>query len=199
MKFTGPKVKKSRSLGIALTPKAGRIMERRPDPPGQHGAVKRKKKSDYANQLLEKQRLRFQYNIHERQMQNYMKKASGLSGNTGINLMQILERRLDAFVLRAGFAKTIYAARQYVRHRHILVNGRRVDIPSYLLSPNDVVSVRPQSRKLECFHEALRLGRAPAYINLSKPEMSAQLLYLPQREEIPVICNVNFVVEYYNR
>lgn len=199
MKFTGPKVKKSRSLGIALTPKAGRIMERRPDPPGQHGAVKRKKKSDYANQLLEKQRLRFQYNIHERQMQNYMKKASGLTGNTGINLMQILERRLDAFVLRAGFAKTIYAARQYVRHRHILVNGRRVDIPSYLLSPNDVVSVRPQSRKLECFQEALRLGRAPAYINLSKPEMSAQLLYLPQREEIPVICNVNFVVEYYNR
>ncbi len=132
-------------------------------------------------------------------MQNYMKKASGLSGNTGINLMQILERRLDAFVLRAGFAKTIYAARQYVRHRHILVNGRRVDIPSYLLSPNDVVSVRPQSRKLECFHEALRLGRAPAYITLSKPDMSAQLLYLPQREEIPVICNVNFVVEYYNR
>lgn len=199
MKFTGPKVKKSRSLGVALTPKAGRIMERRPDPPGQHGQVKRKKKTDYALQLLEKQRLRFQYNIHERQMQTYMKKASSLTGNTGINLMQILERRLDAFVLRAGFAKTIYAARQYVRHRHVLVNGERVDIPSYLLSPNDVVSIRPKSRKMECFHEALRTGRAPSYINLSKSEMSAQLLYLPPREEIPVICNVNFVVEYYNR
>src|SRR5690606_21608096 len=129
----------------------------------------------------------------------YMKKASSLTGNTGINLMQILERRLDAFVLRAGFAKTIYAARQYVRHRHILVNGERVDIPSYLLSPNDVVSIRPKRRKLECFHEALRAGRAPSYINLSKSEMSAQFLYLPPREEIPVICNVNFVVEYYNR
>lgn len=200
MKFTGPKVKKSRSLGIALTPKAARVMERRSEPPGQHGlSAKRKKKSDYALQLLEKQRLRFQYNVHERQMRQYMKRAARISGNPGNNLLQLLETRLDAFVLRAGFAKTIYAARQYVNHRHVTVNGKRVDIPSYRLRVNDVVSIKDKSKKLTCFHEAMKEAHIPPYIDLSKSDMTARFLYVPPREEIPVICNVSFVVEYYNR
>lgn len=175
-------------------------MQQRPDPPGQHGNTgRRKKRSDYGQQLLEKQRLRFQYNISERQMRNYMKQASGAAGNTGLNLVQILERRLDAFVLRAGFATTIYAARQYVSHGHFTVNGRRVTIPSYLLKPNDVVAVREKSRSIQFFHEALRNVRPPEYVSLAKSDMKASFLYMPLREEIPVICNVNFVVEYYSR
>ncbi len=200
MKFTGPKVKKSRSLGIALSPKAARIMERRPNSPGQHGATtNRKKKSDYALQLLEKQRLRFQYNVHERQMRKYMRKAARMKGNQGDNLMQLLETRLDAFVLRAGFAKTIYAARQYVNHRHVLVNGKRVDVPNYKLSINDEVSIRNKSKKMDCFHDAMQNSHVPPYIDLSKSDMKAKFLYIPSREEIPVICNVSFVVEFYNR
>src|SRR5919109_3077612 len=115
MKYTGPKVKLSRSLGIALTPKAAKYMERRPYPPGQHGAQKKHRRgSDYKQQLLEKQRLRFQYNITERQMRNYFHKAERSRLNTGDALIQLLERRLDATVLHGGLAKTIYAARQYV-------------------------------------------------------------------------------------
>src|SRR4029079_2167436 len=118
----GPKVKIARALGIALTPKAARIMERRPNPPGQHGATTRRKVSDYKKQLLEKQRLRAQYNISERQLQNAFTEATRQSGNTGVNLVRLLEMRLDAVVMRAGFARTIYAARQAVVHGHVMVN-----------------------------------------------------------------------------
>ncbi len=113
MKYTRPKVKLSRQLGIPLTPKAIRFMERRSYPPGEHGETKRRsaKMSDYKRQLLEKQRLHAQYNIHERQLRNYVKKATNKKGNAAENLIQILETRLDSIVLRAGLARTIYAAR----------------------------------------------------------------------------------------
>ena len=200
MKFTGPVVKKSRSLGIALTPKAARIMQNRPSPPGQHGVTsRRRKRSDYGMQLLEKQRLRFQYNISEKQMRNYLAKANKMQGNTGVNLVQLLESRLDAFVLRAGLAPTIYAARQYVRHGHLTVNGRRVNMPGQLLRPNDMVAVREKSRKLTCFHDALRNAHPPDYIALFKSDLSAKLLFNPEREDVPIICNVNLVIEYYSR
>lgn len=149
MKYTGPKVKLSRKLGFSLTPKARKYMDRKPYPPGQHGPIKRRAKlSDYGRQLLEKQRLRLQYNVHERQMRNYFREASRLAGNTGDNLIQLLESRLDALVYRAGFAPTIYAARQYVRHGHIEVNGKKVDIPSYRVKPNDVIQVREKVASL---------------------------------------------------
>src|SRR5918912_3886980 len=137
----GPKVKIARALGIALTPKAARVMERRPNPPGQHGASPRRKVSDYKKQLLEKQRLRAQYNVSERQLRNAFAEASRKSGNTGVRLLQLLELRLDAVVLRAGFVRTIYAARQAVTHGHVLVNGKRVDRPSRRVKPGDVISL----------------------------------------------------------
>jgi|FaiFalFF_MnMetaG_3_1042247.scaffolds.fasta_scaffold00189_11 small subunit ribosomal protein S4 len=201
MKYTGPKVKLSRKLGIALTPKAQKYMERKPYPPGQHGPEKRRAKlSDYGRQLLEKQRLRFQYNVHERQLRRYYEEASRMPGNTADNLIQLLERRLDALVLRAGFARTIYAARQYVRHGHIEVNGRKVDIPSYRVNVNDVISVREKSRRIPDIQEAVRnAGQAPPYLEVSKADFSARLLYIPPREEIPVICEVPMVVEFYSR
>ena len=200
MNYTGPKVRLSRQLGLALTPKAAKIMERKPHPPGQHGNAKRRtKKSDYALQLLEKQRLRFQYNISERQLRNYYMKASRRTGNTGELMVQALEQRLDALVLRAGFARSIYAARQYVTHGHFTVNGRPVNLPAYSVRPGDVIAVRPRSRKVECLRHGFGIAVLPQYLQVSQSELSVQLLRTPMRDEIPVICDVTLVVEYYSR
>ncbi len=202
MKFNGPKVKLSRALGIALTPKSRRYMENRPYPPGQHGPSRRGrgKFSAYKRQLLEKQRLRAQYNIHERQMRKYFLKASGRRENTADTLIQLLESRLDAVVMRGGLARTIYAARQYVRHGHILVNGKPLDIPSAAVRPGDEVTVKDTSRKLPCFHDALdTAGEIPPYLHLDKEGMKIQLVYLPPRDEVPVLCEMPQVIEYYSK
>lgn len=203
MKFNGPKVKLSRALGIALTPKAQKYMEKRPYPPGQHGQNKRNRKqpSVYGKQLLEKQRLRFQYNISERQMRNYFIKAARRRGKTGEVLVQQLETRLDAFVLRSGLARTIYAARQFVGHGHIEVNGERVNIPSFQVKVGDVVSVREKSRRNVHIVDAVDYSPPPpSYIERHRPGgFEAKLLRIPAREEIPVICDENVIVEFYSR
>lgn len=200
MNYNGPKVKLSRKLGLELTPKARKITAKKPYPPGQHGASKRRgKQSDYGKQLMEKQRLRMQYNVSESQMRNYYKKATRLVGNTADLLVQLLETRLDAVVMRAGFARTIYASRQYVSHGHVLVNGKRVNVPSYHVKPNDVVVIKEKSRKLECFQEAVRSSAAPQYLEVSKADFSAKLINAPAREDIPAICEVALVVEFYSR
>lgn len=202
MKYTGPKVKLSRRLGIPLTNKAARIMERRSYPPGQHGPAKqyrRGRQSAYERQLLEKQRLRGQYNIHEKQMRNYYRKAVKKQGNTVDNLVGMLESRLDAFVLRAGLAPTIYAARQIVSHGHIEVNGKRVNIASYQLAEGDQVSVRQKSQRMPLVIESLENARPPQYVALSPESFSASYLYVPTREEVPIICEVAQVIEYYSR
>ncbi|OQY42664.1 MAG: 30S ribosomal protein S4 [Anaerolineaceae bacterium 4572_78] len=202
MNYTGPKVRLSRYLGVPLTPKAARVMEKKPHPPGQHGTSRKRfsKISDYKRQLVEKQRLRCQYNVSEKQMVNYYKRASQRFGNNVDNIVQVLETRLDAIVLRAGLARTIYAARQYVSHRHILVNGKRVNIPSYNVEIGDVVAVKPKSQKMVCFEDALEsIVSTPDYIERSKKDMSVKLLYLPKRDEVPIICDVPLVIEYYSR
>lgn len=200
MKYNGPKVKLSRKVGFAITPKARKVLDRKPGTPGQHGNARRRpKQSDYAKQLIEKQRLRLQYNIHERQMTNTIKRAARLQGNKVDVLVQLLEQRLDALVMRAGFARSIYAARQYVRHGHILVNGKKVDMPAYAVQPNDVIEVKEKSRKLEGFQEAIRSSAPPPYLDVSKADFSAKFLYLPPREEVPVVCEVPLVIEYYSR
>ena len=200
MKYNGPKVKLSRKVGFSITPKARKYMDRKPAPPGQHGAAKKRAKlSDYAKQLLEKQRLRLQYNLHERQMTNYIKKAARIQGNKVDILVQLLEQRLDSLVFRAGLARSIYAARQYVRHGHILINGKKVDMPAYAVQPNDVITVKEASRKLEGFQEAIRSSAPPPYLDVSKADFTAKYLYLPPREEVPVVCEVPLVIEYYSR
>ncbi len=202
MNYTGPKVRLSRAIGIPLTPKAAQVMTKRAYPPGQHGRYQQFKRtaSDYKRQLLEKQRLRLQYNIHERQMRNYFRKAARRYGNTVDNLIQLLETRLDAMVYRAGLARTIYAARQYVSHGHIWVNGKPVDIPSYNIKADDVISVRPKSRHLACFPIAIESTVAPPpYLERSAADLSLKLLYLPQRAEVPVICEMSLVIEFYSR
>jgi small subunit ribosomal protein S4 len=203
LNYNGPKIRLSRQLGIALTPKAARHLERRPYPPGQHGlrrASTRSKAGGYKLQLLEKQRLRAQYNISERQMLNYFQHASRSKTNTGEVLIQLLETRLDAVVYRSGFARSIYAARQYVRHGHVTVNGRRVTIASFRIQPGDEVAIRDGSRIIPCFAEAKdRALPSPVYLFRSVETMTSRLLTLPRREDVPVICDVAQVIEFYSR
>lgn len=189
------KVKLSRSLGIALVPKAAKHMERRPYPPGQHGQRRRGKKSAYGLQLLEKQRLRHQYFMGERQLSNWVRKAVAAKGNTADLLIQHLERRLDVLVLRAGFARTIYQARQFVTHGHIKVNGRKVSFPSALVGIGDAISLRAKSREIDMSKQTLNPAEPPIYV--TREGDRAWLSRLPAREEVPVICELSSVVEYY--
>jgi small subunit ribosomal protein S4 len=199
-----PKVKKSRALGIALTPKAVKYFEQRPYPPGEHGRG-RKKNSDYKVRLLEKQRLRAQYDISERQMVRAYDRARKVKeGKTGEALIVELERRLDALVLRSGLARTIYQARQMVVHGHIAVNDRKVDKPSFRVSPDDVVQVRERSRSKHPFLVAREGGYAtdgetPRYLEVNLEALAFRLDRDPQRKEVPVVCDEQMVVEYYAR
>jgi small subunit ribosomal protein S4 len=195
----GPKVRLARQLGIALTPKAARVMERRPNPPGQHGATPRRKVSGYKKQLVEKQRLRAQYNMSERQMSNAFAEAIRQSGNTGVRLLQLLEMRLDAVVLRGGFVRTIYAARQAVTHGHVRVNGQKVDRPSFRLKPGDVVSLADKSKEMVAFTGPLEVARPPAYLELDREKRSIRVREVPEREQIPIQCETSLVIEYYSR
>ncbi|CAM3236470.1 30S ribosomal protein S4 [Stackebrandtia soli] len=203
MNRSRPKTKRSRALGIALTPKCVRYFEKRPFPPGQHGR-RRRSESDYSQRLREKQRLRAQYDIREAQMRRAFAEAARKTGKTGENLVSLLERRLDAFVMRAGFARTIYQSRQQVVHRHFLVNGRRVDRPSYRLRPGDVVTVAPRSRDKAPFQLAAAgawagTGPAPSYLEATLSDLRATLVSVPERAQVPVICDEQLVVEYYSR
>jgi small subunit ribosomal protein S4 len=155
--------------------------------------------SIYGQQLLEKQRLRFQYNISERQLRNYYRRAAARHGDTGLNLMRLLESRIDALVLRAGFARTIYEARQLVSHGHIEANGRKVDVPSQRLDPGDIFAVRDSSRGMQSIDWALQDAAPPPYVRLNREGLSAELLREPQLDEIPVICEISRVVEFYSR
>lgn len=201
MNKTGAKVKLSRQLGIALTPKAAKVMEKKPHPPGAHGRTQnfRRKLSDYKRQLMEKQKLRAQYNIHERQLRNYFDKAQRKKGNSGDNLVQMLEMRLDAVVLRGGLARTIYAARQLVTHGHILVNGQRVDVPGYTVKVGDAISVKVKSLQLPGVQEAMADSQPISYLSLDRNSGTVRVNEIPAREYIPVICDVPLVIEFYSR
>ncbi|WP_433533522.1 30S ribosomal protein S4 [Micromonospora sp. CA-263727] len=202
MNQSRPKIKRSRRLGIPLTPKCVRYFERRPFPPGVHGRA-RSKESDYKVRLLEKQRLKAQYDLRERQLRRAFDRAVRRPGKTGEELLIDLETRLDALVLRAGFARTIYQARQMVTHGHVNINGRRVDRPSAQLRPGDLLAVRDNSRTKTPFVVAAAGAHAPerpaAYLDVDLAGLTARLTRLPQRSEVPVICDVQLVVEYYSR
>jgi small subunit ribosomal protein S4 len=200
MKYTGPKIKKSRRLGIALTPKSEKYLERRPHPPGQHGPSRRRgKQSDYGKQLVEKQRLQYQYNLSEKQVRKYYTAASRKQGNTADLLLQLIEVRLDALVLRAGMARTIYQARQLVSHAHFQVNGKKVNIPSYNMRIGDVITVREKSRELEIFPAAQQIASTPEYLTVDDKKLTATLSRLPEHGEVPIQCEMPLVVEFYSR
>jgi small subunit ribosomal protein S4 len=202
MNNSRPKARLSRALGIPLTPKCVRYFEKRPFPPGVHGRSRRKT-SDYQVRLLEKQRLRHQYNISEAQMRKAYEDAHRAEGKTGETMVTLLERRLDAVVHRAGLARTIYQARQLVAHGHFTVDGKKVDRPGFRLKPGQVVEVRESSRTKPPFQVAAAGahldGPTAPYLSTAVEELRTQLLRVPERKEIPVLCEEQLVVEFYAR
>ena len=200
---TRSKARLSRSLGIGLTPHAPKHLEKRPYAPGEHGRTKRKADSDYAVRLREKQRLRAQYGIREKQLRIAFEEARRTQGLTGENLVELLEMRLDALVLRAGFARTTAQARQMVVHRHILVDGKLVDRPSFRVKPGQLIHVKARSEGTEPFQVAAAGGhvdvlpKTPAYLEVELDKLHARLVRRPKRAEVPVTCEVQLVVEYY--
>lgn len=203
--FHGPKAKQQRRFGEVLVPRAKyqKILGKRAYPPGEHGKEKTfrsGRRSDYANQLDEKQKLSFIYNIREKQLRRYFMEARQQPGPTGENLIVLLERRLDNIVYRAGFAATIWAARQLVSHGHIQINGRRLDLPSYSVIPGDIISVRPKMQKNVHVLEALEsVGSVPDYMLWEKDKVTATFTRIPERNEIPVPIEQQLVVEFYAR
>lgn len=203
--YHGPKARVQRRFGEVLIPRAKyqKILEKRGYPPGDHGKEKQYRsgrRSDYGMQLNEKQKLQFIYNIREGQMRRYFLRARRQSGNTGANLLALLERRLDNVVYRAGFAATIWAARQLVKHGHIEVNGRRVDLPSFQVTPGQVISVKENMRKNPHVIEAME-GTAYNldYLSVDKNSFSATFVRVPERQEIPVPVQEQMIVEFYTR
>ncbi|PFG37974.1 SSU ribosomal protein S4P [Georgenia soli] len=202
---TRRQVRLSRALGIPLTPKAVKYFEKRPYGPGEHGRARRRTESDYAVRLKEKQRLRAQYGIREAQLQRVFEEARREQFLTGESLVELLEMRLDALVLRSGFARTIAQARQAVVHRHILVDGKLVDRPSFRVKPGQVIQVKPRSQTMVPFQVAAAgahrdvLPNVPAYLDVQVEKLRAELVRRPKRVEVPVTCNEQLVVEYYSR
>jgi small subunit ribosomal protein S4 len=176
-------------------------LEKKNYPPGQHGTSRRTKISEYGIQLREKQKVKRIYGLLERQFKNYFEKALKQKGRTGENLIKLLERRLDNVVYRLGFAPSRKAARQLVRHRHILVDGKIVDIPSYLLKPGQVVSVKEKSKTLDIIHNSLKRVKEGTYpwLQIDKATLSGTFLHIPERADIPLNANEQLIVELYSK
>jgi small subunit ribosomal protein S4 len=175
--------------------------DRRTYSPGEHGRAMKRKGSEYALRLREKQKARRIYGVLERQFRDYFHRASREKGITGESLLRMLECRLDNLVYRLGFAPSRKAARQLVLHRHFLVNDRKVNIPSYQVKPGNVISVREKSRSLDMIHQALREGRIAdlPYLRLDKARLQGELLELPKRTDIPVMVQEQLIVELYSK
>ena len=207
-RYTGPSCKLCRREGMKLFLKGARChmdkcsFDRRSYAPGMHGQNMRRKPSEYALQLREKQKTKRIYGVLENQFRTYYSKAARRKGVTGELLLQMLECRLDNMIYRLGFAPSRKSARQLVRHRHIAVNGRTVDIPSFQVSPGDTVQVREKSRQLQLIHDALkRTGDAgqSAWLSVDKVNLSGSLVEYPKRDDIPTPVEEQLIVELYSK
>lgn len=200
-RYTGPRLKIIRRLGTILPGlmRPGKE-ERRAYPPGQHGPTGRVKHSEYALRLREKQKLRFHYGVSEKQLSKYMEKASRRKGNPGQNLLESLERRLDNVAFRAGYVVSIRAARQLVRHGHLLVNSKKVDIPSYGLKAGDVVSINDKSAMKDKLTENSggSAGSLPSYLQKVDESVSVRMTTVPHRDDTLVVVNEQLIVEFYS-
>ena len=196
-RYLGPKVKLSRRVGAPIADIPKHTAKRQLTPPGMHGYRGRRLR-DYGIRLNEKQKLRFHYSVLEKQFRRYVHEASQRKGNTGEVLLQLLERRLDNVIRRAGFTRTVWAARQVVVHRHVLVNGHRVDRPSFSIKTGDLVSLRPRIHNLAKDNMESMAGHVvPGWMDANPAELSIKILALPTREEIPFDVNTNLIVEFY--
>jgi len=198
-RYRGPAVKQSRREGVALTDKAQKYLDRRSYPPGEHGRA-RIRQSEYLVQLREKQKTRRFYGVLERQFRRYYQKASRQPGITGENLLRLLELRLDNVVYRLGFAATRRQARQFVVHGHFLVNGRRVNIPSYQVRADDVVSVKPSSPVEPLIRDATeRQASVAAWLQADHDALNAKILRVPERDDITTPVNEQLIIELYSK
>ncbi len=198
-RYTGPAYKKSRRLGFS-TLENGKDIAKRPYAPGQHGNDRRKKVSEYGIQLQEKQKVRFMYGLNEKQFHKLFDKASKMKGIAGENFLKLLESRLDNVVYRMGLSNTRRGSRQIVNHGHILVNGKKVNIPSYQVKIGDVISVKENSQSHKAIKAALEttLNR-PAFVTFDDKKMTGSFVRLPDRSELNQDVNESLIVEYYNR
>lgn len=198
-RYTGPAYKKSRRLNFS-TLENGKDLARRPYAPGQHGNDRRKKLSEYGVQLQEKQKVRIMYGLNEKQFHRLFDRASKMKGVAGENMLKLLESRLDNVVYRMGLSNTRRGARQVVNHEHILVNGTKVDIPSYSCKPGDVISVKETSLDHPAIRASLE-GKAtlPAFVEFDKNKMTGTYVRYPERSELNQEINESLIVEFYNR
>jgi small subunit ribosomal protein S4 len=207
-RYTGASCRQCRRERLKLFLKGDRCytdkcaFERRAFPPGQHGQARMRKFSDYAIQLREKQKVRRMYGIMEGQFLKYYKEADRLKGITGENLLSLLEKRLDNVVYRIGFANSRAQARQLVKHEHVLVNGKRVNVPSFIVSVNDVISVREKSQKVEVitdsFAAVARRG-VPSWLEVDKTTFKATVKTEPERQELTMPIQEQLIVELYSK
>ncbi len=177
-------------------------IEKRAYPPGQHGQSRRQRISEYGVQLREKQKIRRMYGIMETQFRNYFERATKQTGRTGDALVKMLERRLDNVVYRLGFAPSRKSARQMVLHRHFTVNNQIVDVPSFVVKPNDVIQVREKSRKLALIHDSMKRVKdnmLSSWLALDKGTLSGTFLNVPERADIPLNANEQLIVELYSK
>ena len=199
-RYTGPKSKIARKFGEPIFGE-DKVLAKRTNPPGQHGANRRRKLSEYGTQLREKQKAKYTYGVLERQFRNLFDKASRSKGVTGEELLQLLEARLDNVVFRLGIAKTRAAARQLVLHRHITVNGNVVNIPSYSVTPGELIAVREKSKSLEVIQDSLAGFNHSKYpwIEWDENVMGGKMINMPQREDIPENIKEQLIVELYSK
>jgi small subunit ribosomal protein S4 len=198
-RYTEPRLKRVRALGTSLPGLTAKNAEQRPYPPGQHGQSRRGKASEYALRLREKQKLLFNYGLTEKQLRRIVEEARHSKGNTGSLILSLLERRLDNAVFRAGFARTIPAARQLVAHGHILVDGQRVDIPSFRVKVGNKLTLHKGTVENSHVRQSLeqpQLGR-PGWLEYDDGKLTATVASLPDEDSVPVEVHPGLVVEYY--
>jgi len=200
-RYTGPRLKKMRALGTNLPGLSRKSIAKRPYPPGDHGNKRRRKKTSYGLQLLEKQKLRWNYGVTEHQLRRIVVAAKRSRDFTGEKLLEFLERRLDNVVYRSGLAPTMPAARQLVNHGHFRINGRRATIPSMLTTQGDVVTLRERSQKLQAITDSLESqgSNRPDWLEVDPEKREIKILTHPTSESVPFVVDVQQVIEYYSR
>ena len=198
-RYTGSAYKKSRRVGFS-TLENGKDLAKRPYRPGQHGQDRRAKASNYSEQLNEKQKVKFTYGLTEKQFHKVYERAVKMSGIAGENMFVLLESRIDNLVYRMGMARTRRSARQIVNHGHILVNGSKVDIPSYTCKPGDVIAVRENSKEHKAILNTIELNiKTPAFVEFDNKKLTGKFVRLPERSELNGEINESLIVEFYNR
>lgn len=198
-RYTGPSYKKARRVGFSIS-ETGKELARRPYGPGQHGNARKGKLSDYGTQLKEKQKVRFMYEMNEKQFRKTFDEAAKMAGIHGENFLKLLESRLDNIVYRMGFSTTRRGARQLVNHGHITVNGKKVDIPSYRCKPGDVIAIKENSKDHKAVKEALeKITKRVEFVTFDENKLSGTYVRYPERSELNADINESLIVEFYNK